>query len=229
MSLPYTEVIEKIFAIRINGSNQGTAFKVKYSNKILLITAKHLFGNNIKSVLIEIGTCVNGIKGFQAIPDGLPILFHQNADIAIIDLTNSNFLTNNYFETNFNFSPTSYENVYYVGFPDFVNYPLMQNSSSDYPIPYCKKAIISGKGIENNAKILLLDTISTGGMSGAPVLIKIGDNYKAIGVSVANKIHVLNSIDPLSRELQNGIFFRELEHFTVAVLIDEITGLIPNN
>lgn len=223
MTISFSDVNERVFHIRVNNSQFGTAFRLDNNGKRLLVTAKHLFLESAnKGFLIELGELnQNSNIEYVPIPNGCAIELHPFADIAIIDITPINGFLNLSFSPGLNYLPRQYDELFFLGFPTNCKFNnRFQNSK--YPLPFLKSMMLSSKGIENSIELLYLDTVSTGGFSGSPVLLKVEDEYKVVGVQVANVYNPTRTIEPNTIELINGIYSKENSHIAIATIIDYI-------
>jgi hypothetical protein len=225
MNIQFNEILNKVFLIRVNGG-QGSCFLLSNNNRRFIITARHLFAQP-GNYRVEVCSTIDGKVLFQPLPGNGVISYPKNnADIAVLEITKTDFLNYEGFKILENYNPTGYDDLYILGFPNLAHYFPLSDPRSDYPLPICKKTSLAGFGIEADTKVIYTPTITPIGFSGSPLLIYKDNELRVIGVQNANKFKIANTIDPLVRELQNGVFVREPEQISFACKIDYLTEII---
>lgn len=172
------EVLQSVYLIRY-GNASASCFTIENDQKQYLVTARHLFYSDKElrnhplkdtfdipkvELLIFRDNTWKKLKGSVYFNDNIHI------DIAVIEL-NKSVLPNisliiNYKNLDFG------QDVYFLGFPLGLQTWLMY-STSPFPLPFVKKAIVAGMTIGNDGdSITYLDTQSNPGFSGGPVIFK---------------------------------------------------------
>lgn len=187
------DVLQSVYLIQYS-NNTASSFTYECDQKVFLVTARHLFYSN------EVLKSSFGRKIYD-IPDGHfqifqnnnweilngNVYFHENinVDIAIIELIN-NVLP--FASLTIDSQSLSIgQDVYFLGYPLTLKSWLLY-STSPYPLPLVKKAIIAGINIhENGDSVLYLDTQANPGFSGGPVIFKQHENdkYSICGIITA--------------------------------------------
>lgn len=173
------EILQSVFLIKY-GNNTGTSFLVSIDSNDYLITAKHLFPNNIP-FKAKIDVEIYNNKGWMKL--NADLLFHRNAniDIAVLDLKTKD-IKNMEFDIGCENSYLSQE-CFFLGFPFGLKMDddATGRLNKGFPIPFVKKAIISLFLSDTTMKMtqIFLDGHNNPGFSGGPVVItNSGNNSK---------------------------------------------------
>lgn len=186
------DVLQSVYQIQY-GEGSGSGFTIEYEHDKYLVTARHLFYSNetIKSyprktydiprATIQIFQN-NKLKKLSG-----NVYFHENifVDIAVIKLINTKlpfgFLKIDASGLSFG------QDVYFLGYPYGLQ-SWLPYSTSPYPLPLIKKAIIAGFTTRGDGdSVLYLDTQANQGFSGGPIIFKYHgtDEFKVCGVMTA--------------------------------------------
>lgn len=158
------EVVYRTVRIQHN-TGAGTAFTMEKDDIQYIITAKHLFDGitNGNNVTLQV------LTGNQYQPITATILFHEdkNVDCAVLKTNPYREITKKFSNENSLEGIALSQDVYFLGFP--YNYDTLLKSlpDSDRPVPFVKKACLSG--ISEKDGLLFLDGINNPGFSGGPV------------------------------------------------------------
>ena len=160
------EVINRVFCIICNGS-AGSCFTLEQDGIQYIITAKHLFkrlsfpNHAIVQILLS-------SKVFQEME--VDIKYHsQDYDVAVLKTVPYKTLSP-FYGNGFSTEGIIYgQDVYFLGFPYDYRNNLGDLPGLDRPIPFVKKACVSGF---ESGKVMLLDGHNNPGFSGGPVCFK---------------------------------------------------------
>ena len=172
-------ILYRTFRIRYK-TTAGSAFTIEKDDVQYIVTAKHLFegvktGNTVLfEALIE--------KAYH--PITATIYFHndQSVDCAVLKTNPYREITGKYENENTLEGIILSQDVFFLGFPYNYDDLLKSFPNSTTPVPFVKKACLSG--ISEKDGVLFLDGINNPGFSGGPVCFKdIRTNkYKIAGL-----------------------------------------------
>lgn len=160
-----TEVVNRVFCIICNGST-GSCFTMEQDGVQYIITAKHLFKSLSFPNHAIVQVLLSG-KVFQNLE--VDIYYHsKDYDVAVLKTvpyqTISPFYSNSCSTEGIIFG----QDAFFLGFPYDYGNNLGDLLGLDRPIPFVKKACVSGI----SGKIMLLDGHNNPGFSGGPVCFK---------------------------------------------------------
>ncbi len=162
-----SSVLQRVFMMAVRDDCTGTCFIIE-KDKRYLVTAKHLFekANYPKQTKVYI------MQGNKWVSIDNKVYYHTSdtIDIAVIET--------NYFD-NIDFEPVYYtykeslfsQDVFMLGFP-YGNESGFYEANRNFPIPYIKKGILSGK----RGETLIIDWDNNHGFSGGPVVYRKYEN-----------------------------------------------------
>lgn len=161
--LPNRAILESTFNI-FYGSGSGTAFIVNGKKAQYLVTAKHIFGNAIKTdTLIDVQ--IKGGKIDKKLK--CKVYFHDNlhVDIAVLKL-DTLIITGETLPLGKGSEYFMAQECLFLGFPLF----NLGTQTENGKIPFIKKAIISAFHEKNKVRLMLLDGHNNPGFSGGPII-----------------------------------------------------------
>lgn len=216
-----SDILCRVFRIRFN-SGAGTAFTIERDDVQYIITAKHLFDNtsNGDVVTIEI------LREKKYHPINVIVMFSSNPNIDCAVLK-----TNPYQEVTGKFSNENSmeglilgQDLYFLGFPYNYDDLLMSFPKSATPIPFVKKACLSGLSEKNGQ--LFLDGINNPGFSGGPVCFKDAKTNKYKIAGLINSYRWNRSSVFASDGTATGFYVQENTGIINACSINEVLSLI---
>ena len=164
----------------IYGKCSGTAFTIESHGQQFLVTAKHIF----EGAGFPASTVVTVLIGTEYKPFDVDVQYpkEQKADLAVMKLKTSQFLTPVYDNINSKDGLIFGQDVFFVGFPYEYDSILGMYPGGKMPIPFVKKACMSAI-LQDGAGTILLDGINNPGFSGSPVCFKkVGSNEKSMRI-----------------------------------------------
>lgn len=153
------------------GNSCGTCFSYEKNNKQFLITARHIFEECGFPNFMQVSFCLGDMNLVKV---NVNVYYHKNqfVDIAIMEPENNAFLTKTFNAPNYTTKGLIWgQDVFFLGFP-YGKYLNIAKPNNENPIPFIKKACMSGMLKENEVNHLLLDGINNEGFSGGPVCFK---------------------------------------------------------
>lgn len=196
------DVLQSVYHIQ-NGNGSASSFTIECDEKQYLITARHLFySNEYLEKYSYLGPICDITRGRLKIYQNNKwkvitgnVYFHENiyVDIAVIELIKTKLPFSSL--TIDNGSLSFGEDVYFMGYPLGLR-TWLRYSTSPYPLPLVKKAIIAGfSTLENGDSVLYLDTQSNPGFSGGPIVIKHPGTtvFKICGIMTAGSFSRIES------------------------------------
>lgn len=205
------EVIKRVLRISFKNSF-ATAFTLEQNGTQFLITAKHLFQKNCYPNSADIQILID--SAYKTFSCDIKYPDNPQIDIAVIKTNPYQMLSQPY--TN-DFTSTGLvlgQDVFFLGYPyDFDRY-LAGTSDDTTPIPFVKKACMSGMK-SPSPSILFLDGHNNPGFSGGPVCFKkIGSNLFSIagvisGYNSAKTPVYQHDEQDLSKEIETGSYIKE--------------------
>lgn len=159
------DILRQVYIIETE-SSQGSCFLVEYQNKEYIITAKHLFKNDLKC-----GDSTNIKITHEKKTYLLTVIYliHSDTtiDIAVLKLRKSiKVITPLPFEG----EVMNGQNIYFLGYPSFDNHIFSTYTDNFGRLPLVKKGIISGFFKINNYIRYYIDGHNNPGFSGGPAL-----------------------------------------------------------
>ena len=150
------------------GHSAGTTFTLENGDKQFLITAKHIFRHGGYPNHADI----------RIFKDGKYCLYHVNikypkdeaVDIAVMQTDPMVFISPTFSNPNSSAGMVYGQDVFFVGFPYNYDSLLQSLPDSATPIPFVKKACLSGS--LKSHSLLVLDGHNNSGFSGGPVCFK---------------------------------------------------------
>lgn len=199
-----SNILQRVFKISCNDKS-GTAFTIERLGVQYLVTAKHLFPEDLPSK-VEIGIQLNA-----SIENRLAFVYYhsnESIDICVIKLENDELIgAQNHIEF-IDQSFTLSQDCYFLGFP--LNLFIPMEGLQSFPVPLVKKGIISGFFQVDNYQLLLLDGINNPGFSGGPVVVIEPKNVmKIVGVISGYQLINRNFVDAKGNIIENGLFWQE--------------------
>lgn len=165
-----SEVFSRVFRFTF-GQSAGTTFTLENGDKQFLVTAKHIFRHE------GFPNCAD-IKIFK---DGKYSLYHvkikypedSEVDIAVMQIDPMEFISPTFANPYSGAGLVYGQDVFFVGFPYNYDTLLQSLPNSSTPVPFVKKACLSG--VLKSHSLLVLDGHNNRGFSGSPVCFKPTD------------------------------------------------------
>ena len=162
-----SEIFGRVFRI-VFGSNAGTTFTIEQDGTQFLVTAKHIFEDAQFPAQAEIMLWKEG--RYQSIHVEIRYPEDQEIDIAVMKTNPYLFVSKINDNKNTSEGLIWGQDVYFLGFPYDFDVHLKSLPDSKTPVPFIKKACLSGA--LNEHSILVLDGQNNKGFSGGPVCFK---------------------------------------------------------
>lgn len=161
-------VLQRVLRMQC-GTEAGSSFTIERNGVQYLVTAKHLFEKQNYPRVTEIKLLIDGI--YQKFEVEIKYPLDNKIDIAVLK-------TNPYCELTpkFNTRVSSEgvilgQEVYFLGFPFDYERLLVNYPNSNSPVPFVKKATMSGM-LTPAPSLMVLDGYNNPGFSGGPVCFK---------------------------------------------------------
>ena len=194
------EIINRVLRIRFAGS-VATAFTLEQDNVQFIITAKHVFENAKWPNTATIELLIDGI--YQSFPVDIQYPKDEQIDIAVLR-TNPYQILTPFMGNSFSTKGMTYgQDVYFLGYPYNFDDLLAGFPGSNSPLPFVKKACLSGM-LAPSPSILFLDGHNNPGFSGGPVCFKkAGDKLFTIaGVISGYRYSKLPVFDNMNKKTE---------------------------
>lgn len=161
------EMLCRVFRLRV-GTITGSTFTMEKDGMQYLVTARHVFEHIGFQKFATIDIFING----EFCPVNVHIAYNENPNIDIAVMKTDPYIEMSPKYTNENtiIGVTLGQKVFFLGFPYEYDSLLQGFPGSKTPIPFIKKACISG--LAASSEILYLDGINNPGFSGGPVCFK---------------------------------------------------------
>lgn len=162
-----SEIFGRVFRFAF-GSNAGTTFTIEQEGIQFLVTAKHIF----KDAQFPAQTNIMVLKEgrYKSIDVEIRYPEDQEIDIAVMKTNPYQLVSPIYDNKNTSEGIIWGQDVYFLGFPYDFDMHLKSLPDSKTPVPFIKKACLSGA--LNEHSILVLDGQNNKGFSGGPVCFK---------------------------------------------------------
>ncbi len=212
-----TNVISRVYYLKFNGL-AGTCFTIDFDKRRYFVTAKHIIETIKESDKIELYH-----KEWESYD--IKLVGHaEKADISVFTI-----------DTLFDAHPVEVTvkglmfglDVFYLGFP-FEYKSDLGKLNRGFPMALVKKGIISGISLnKDDGQLLLIDSISSPGFSGAPIIFtnlkKL--EYKICGVISKSQFYSVDQKD------EDGVEYSYLANtgIVLAYSIDNAIDLIKLN
>lgn len=172
-----SEVIERVLRIRYSNS-VASAFTLEYNSVQFVITAKHVFESKNYPTSAVIEVLIDGAYRSLAVDIKYPA--DARIDIAVLK-TNPYHILTKFMGNKFTTKGLAYgQDVYFLGYPYNYDSLLVSYPGSKSPLPFVKKACMSGM-LSPSPSIIFLDGHNNPGFSGGPVCFKrAGDQLFSI-------------------------------------------------
>ena len=157
-------ILQRTFRI-IHGKSAATAFTIENKGIQYIVTARHLFKEIQNGSLITISI----LRNQEYIDYSARVMFHQNPNIDCAVLITSPYtdVTERYTIECTLHGITLGQDVYFLGYPFEYDEVLKCLPQTTTPVPFVKKACLSG--ISEEYGTFFLDGINNPGFSGGPV------------------------------------------------------------
>lgn len=174
-----SEIVNRIFRILV-GNQLGTVFTVDRNDCQYLITAKHLFKELSFPAEASVKILMSG--GYNTFCVDVRYDDNPDVDIAVMKIKPYKEISPRYSNSNTTEGMIYGQDVYFLGFP--LNYDELVGNfpNSEKPMPFVKKACLSGFQSDNS--VIFLDGINNPGFSGGPACYKTSSDrlYRIAGV-----------------------------------------------
>ncbi len=195
-----SEILNRVFRIRFSTS-VATAFTLEHENTQYIVTAKHLFKSSGFPAQSTIELLINGTYRSFTVDVRYPS--NTYIDIAVLKTTPyqqvSKITGNTFTSTGLIFG----QDVYFLGYPYDYDTLLANFPGTNSPMPFVKKACLSGM-LSPSPSIIVLDGHNNPGFSGGPVCFKkTGDRlYTIAGVISGYRFDKVNVFDKNNQETE---------------------------
>ena len=191
-----TEILNRVFRIRFSTS-AATAFTLEHGSTQFIVTAKHLFKDSGYPAQSTIELLINGT--YQSFNVDIRYPSNANIDIAVlktIPYQQISPITGNACTTA---GLVFGQDVYFLGYPYNYDTLLTNYPGTNSPMPFVKKACLSGL-LSPSPSIIVLDGHNNPGFSGGPVCFKkAGDKLYTIAGVISgyrfDRVHIFDKND----------------------------------
>ncbi len=218
-----SDILCRVFRIRYK-MNAGTAFTIEKDDIQYIITAKHLFDSakNGDTLAIEI------LREKRYFPINVKVMFSNNPiiDCAVLKTNPYQEVTGKFSNENSMEGLVLGQDLFFLGFPYNYDALLMSFPKSATPVPFVKKACLSGLSEKNGQ--LFLDGINNPGFSGGPVCFKDvkTNKYKIAGLINSYRWNRNSVFAPDGAA--TGLYVQENTGIINACSINEVLSVIDN-
>ncbi len=173
------DILCRTFRIHFRNHN-GTAFTIEKDDIQYIITAKHIFDSVKHGDIICVGVLIE--KKYCPITVEIKFSRNESVDCAVLLTKPYHEISERYSNENTIEGLSIGQDVYFLGFPYNYDNLLLGFPDSTTPVPFVKKACLSG--LSQDIGQLFLDGINNPGFSGGPVCFKDSktEKYKIAGL-----------------------------------------------